>query len=213
MNLNFELADLQKINDLDFKQTGNWPLPGKIALCAVIFIAIVGADYWFIVKDQYTQLDSVRQQEPKLKQEFEFKSAKAANLDAYRKQLKEMQASFGTLLRQLPGKTEVDSLLRDISQTAQSDGLEQNLFQPQSEVKKDFYAEKPIRMQVTGSFHQLAKFVSDVAALPRIVTLHNISIKPAGKNSDVLVMNLTAKIYRYLEQGGQGGKKKRKGRR
>jgi type IV pilus assembly protein PilO len=202
-NLNF---DLQSINDLDFREAGNWPVAGKAALIALIFAVIVGAGYWFMIRDQIDQLHTSRQQEISLKKQFEGKAHKAANLDALKAQLQEMQTSFGTLLRQLPSETEVDSLLRDISQTAAVDGLEQKLFQPQSENKKDFYAEKPIHMIVTGGFHDLAKFVSDVAALPRIVTLHDISIKPAGKNeSGQLSMSLTAKIYRYLEQ--DGGKK------
>jgi len=215
VNLNF---DLDQINQLDFRETGGWPLPAKVVLCAVIVLVLVGAGYWFTVKDQLTELDSARQKETTLRQEFESKSAKAANLSAYKKQLADMQASFGALLRELPGQTEVDSLLRDISQTAQSDGLEQDLFQPKAEVKKDFYAEKPIEMRVRGNFHQLAHFVSDVAALPRIVTLHNISIKPAGRAGDAkapdeLAMTLTAKIYRYLEPDQRSKHKKRHGRR
>lgn len=216
MNLSFDLAEL---NNLDFHETGSWPVAAKAALVAVIFLAIVGGGYWFLVRAQFDQLDSARQQEVTLKQQFETKYAKAANLDALRKQLSDMRASFGNLLRQLPGKTEVDSLLRDISQTAQTDGLEQKLFQPQAEVKQDFYAEKPIRMQVTGDFHQLARFVSDVAALPRIVTLHNISIKPVNGSKGAtapaeLEMDLTAKIYRYLDQSGRSAKSKtKKGRR
>ncbi|HET6656196.1 MAG TPA: type 4a pilus biogenesis protein PilO [Gammaproteobacteria bacterium] len=203
LDLNF---DLQAINDLDFREAGNWPIAGKAALIALIFAVIVGAGYWFTIRDKIDQLHTARQQETTLKDQFKGKAHKAANLDALRKQLAEMQASFGTLLRQLPSQTEVDSLLRDISQTAQVDGLEQKLFQPQGENKKDFYAEKPIHMIVTGGFHDLAKFVSDVAALPRIVTLHDISIKPVGKNgTGELSMSLTAKIYRYLEQ--DGGKK------
>ncbi|HET6655518.1 MAG TPA: type 4a pilus biogenesis protein PilO [Gammaproteobacteria bacterium] len=202
-NLNF---DLQAINDLDFREAGNWPVAGKATLIALIFAVIVGAGYWFTIRDKIDQLHTARQQEVTLKDQYEAKAHKAANLDALKAQLAEMQTSFGTLLRQLPSQTEVDSLLRDISQTAQVDGLEQKLFQPQSENKKDFYAEKPIHMVVTGGFHDLAKFVSDVAALPRIVTLHEINIKPVGKNeSDELSMSLTAKIYRYLDQ--DGGKK------
>lgn len=202
LDLNF---DLQAINDLDFREAGNWPVAGKAVLIALIFAVIVGAGYWFMIRDQVDQLHEARKQETTLKQQFEAKAHKAANLDALKKQLAEMQTSFGTLLRQLPSQTEVDSLLRDISQTAQVDGLEQKLFQPRDENRKDFYAEKPIRMVVTGGFHSLAKFVSDVAALPRIVTLHDISIKPIGKTSSDLSMSLTAKIYRYLEQGS--GKK------
>lgn len=203
LDLNF---DLQSINDLDFREAGNWPMPGKVTLIALIFVVIVAAGYWFMIRDQYDQLHSARQQETTLRQQYETKAAKAANLGALKNQLKDMQTSFGALLRQLPSKTEVDSLLRDISQTAQVDGLQQKLFQPQAEQKKDFYAEKPIRMVVTGGYHQLAKFVSDVAALPRIVTLHDISIKPAGKDAkgaDDLTMDVTAKIYRYLDKGGK----------
>ncbi|HET7308310.1 MAG TPA: type 4a pilus biogenesis protein PilO [Gammaproteobacteria bacterium] len=206
MNLDLANFDLQSLNDLDFREAGNWPIAGKATLIALIFVVIVAAGYWFLIRDKYDQLHAARQQETTLRQQFETKAARASNLGALKKQLKDMQDSFGALLRQLPSKTEVDSLLRDISQTAQVDGLQQKLFQPQSENKKDFYAEKPIRMVVTGGFHQLAKFVSDVAALPRIVTLHDISIKPAGKDAksgNDLNMDVTAKIYRYLEKGGK----------
>jgi type IV pilus assembly protein PilO len=209
MNIDLKNINLQSINDLDIRESGSWPLAGQATFVALIFLVIAGLGYWFYIRPQYSVLHDARHTEVTLKQKFEVKAARAANLDKLREQLKEMRASFGTLLRQLPSKTEVDSLLRDISQTAQVDGLRQKLFQPKSEIKKDFYAEKPIKMVVTGGFHQLAHFVSDVAALPRIVTLHNISIKPAGKDSGDLQMGLTAKIYRYLEQdGGSKGKSK-----
>ncbi|HET6725494.1 MAG TPA: type 4a pilus biogenesis protein PilO [Gammaproteobacteria bacterium] len=202
-NLNF---DLQALNDLDIREAGNWPVAGKAVVMALIFAVIVGGGWYLAIRDQGDELKAARKQEVTLKQQFETKAAKAANLDKLKEQMKEMRASFGTLLRQLPSKTEVDSLLRDISQTAKIDGLQQELFQPQGENKKDFYAEKPIRMVVSGSYHDLAKFVSDVAALPRIVTLHNISIKPTGKQAGGrLTMELTAKIYRYLEQNGGKG--------
>lgn len=196
--------NLEDLNNLDFKNTGSWPLVARIALIVVIFVAVVGAGYWFDIKKQQANLAQLESKETTLKHEFEFKAARAANLQAYRDQLEDMRKTFGTLLRQLPGKTEIPSLLRDISQTAQADGLQQNLFQPQAEIAKDFYAEKPIKIILSGNFHELAKFASDVAALPRIVTLHDIVIKPekAGDASN-LQMDVLAKTYRYLEDDQQ----------
>ena len=146
----------------------------------------------------------LQDKEVKLKADFESKALQAANLDIYKKQLDDMQTSFGTMLRQLPGQTEIPSLLQDISQAAQVDGLKQDLFRPGGEAPKDFYSEKPIELILEGGYHQFGKFVSDVATLPRIVTLHNISIKPAsGPGTDNLIMTLTAKTYRYLEDNEQ----------
>jgi type IV pilus assembly protein PilO len=199
--------DLQAINDLDFREAASWPRPGKAALFVLLFVVIIGAGYWFTIRDKVDQLDSARAQETTLKHKLKIKAGQAANLDKLKAQLTEMKTRFGAELRQLPSKQEVDSLLRDISQTAQVDGLQQKLFSPQAEVKKDFYAEKPIKMKLVGTYHQLGHFVSDVAALPRIVTVHNISIKPAKEQqSNLLTMTVTAKIYRYLEQNGGNGK-------
>ncbi len=192
--------NLEDLNNLDFKNTGSWPLVARIALIVVLFVAVVGAGYWFDIKKQQADLAQLENKESQLKHEFEFKAARAANLQAYRDQLEDMRKTFGTLLRQLPGKTEIPSLLRDISQTAQADGLQQDLFQPQSENAKDFYAEKPIKIRLTGNFHELAKFASDVAALPRIVTLHDVIIKPIKPDdANDLQMDVLAKTYRYLE--------------
>ena len=143
----------------------------------------------------------------------EVKLAKAVNLDLYKQQLKDIERSFGALLRQLPGKTEVPNLLVDISQTGLSAGLEEKLFQPQGEQKKDFYAELPIKIRLTGSYHQFGQFVSGIAALPRIVTLHDIEIKSESKDAyDQLSLELTAKTYRYLDEdeiaAGEADKKK-----
>jgi type IV pilus assembly protein PilO len=129
------------------------------------------------------------------------KHSKAVNLDVYKQQLKDIERSFGALLRQLPGKTEVPNLLVDISQTGLSAGLQEKLFQPQAEQRKDFYAEQPIKIRLSGSYHQFGEFVSGIAALPRIVTLHDIDIKPETNNSyDQLTLELTAKTYRYLDE-------------
>src|SRR5262249_54911818 len=136
-----------------------------------------------------------------LLQQSKTKHDKSVNLDVYKQQLKDIERSFGALLRQLPGKTEVPNLLVDISQTGLSAGLEEKLFQPQAELKKDFYAELPIKISLTGSYHQFGEFVSGIAALPRIVTLHDIEIKSANKDAyDQLTLDLTAKTYRYLDE-------------
>lgn len=204
----------QELQNLDPKNIGSWPLFARILTLVVIFIVVVGAGYWFLIRDQRDQLAEDAKKEVSLKKDFEDKSAKAANLSIYKKQLEEMTKSFGTMLRQLPGQTEIPSLLQDISQTAQVDGLKQDLFQPENEIRKDFYAEKPIRIVVEGSYHAFGKFVSDVAALPRIVTVHDIDIKPQSGDTkgDNLIMTLTAKTYRYLADNESGPKKAKKKR-
>lgn len=208
---NFDLNDLR---NLDFKNPGGWPLPARVIAYVAVFIVVVFIGYYFWLSSDKQQLDQAQQQETVLKQQFEQKAAEAANLNIYKAQLVQMRRSFGTMLRQLPGRTEIPSLLQDISQTAQIDGLKQNLFKPENEIKKDFYAEKPIQIQVEGTYPQFGKFVSDIAALPRIVTVHDISIKPRGNDTTgtKLVMILTAKTYRYLEISEQPGAKPVKGR-
>jgi len=197
------LADLKDL-DLDINNAGSWPWPVKGVAVAVVAVAVLFAGYWFDLSGQWAQLQQARQKEVSLKQIFEGKQRKAANLKAYEKQLAEMRKSFGAMLRQLPSKTEVPDLLVDISQTGLASGLEFRLFKPEPEIRKDFYAELPIRIEVTGDYHEFGKFVSGVAALSRIVTLHDISIKPQDKGGK-LVMDLTAKTYRYLEDG-EGGR-------
>ncbi len=207
--------DFNQLRSLDPKNMGSWPLPIRIAVLILVYAVVLAGGYFApgLIAEQRDQLGTLQDTEAKLKTTFEQKAAQAANLDTYKKQLEDMQKSFGTMLRQLPGKTEIPSLLQDISQTAQVDGLKQDLFRPGTEATKDFYAEKPIDLILEGGYHELGKFVSDVAALPRIVTLHNISIRPANGatgGTDSLTMTLTAKTYRYLEddeQAPKGGKK------
>src|SRR5262249_24142310 len=147
------------------------------------------------------ELQRRQAEELTLRQQFHEKHAKAVNLELYKQQLKDIERSFGALLRQLPGKTEVPSLLVDISQTGLAAGLQEKLFQPQAEQKKEFYAELPIKIRLTGSYHQFGEFVSGIAALPRIVTLHDIDIKPDNKDAyDQLSLELTAKTYRYMDE-------------
>ncbi|MGH8282437.1 MAG: type 4a pilus biogenesis protein PilO [Gammaproteobacteria bacterium] len=197
--------DLNELRNLDFRNPGSWPPIVRGITYILIFIVVIAIGYYFLLSGDKQQLDQAQQQEVTLKQQFEQKAGEAANLDVYKEQLEQMKRSFGTMLRQLPGKTEIPNLLQDISQTAQIDGLKQDLFKPENEVKKDFYAEKPIQIQLEGTYHQFGKFVSDIAALPRIVTVHDISIKPQGNSAGgaPLVMTLTAKTYRYLEDNEQ----------
>ncbi len=191
--------DLSELNELSLDNVGEWPALIKGLVMVVVFAAIVGAGYYYHVKDLYAQLAKAAHTEKELRAEFEKKQAKAVNLDAYREQLKEMEESFGAMLRQLPDKTEVAALLVDVSQTGLAAGLEFELFQPLPEVKKDFYAELPIKIRVVGTYHEFGEFVSGLAALPRIVTVHNVRIFQR-KNSDKLVMEALAKTYRYLEE-------------
>lgn len=197
---------VDELRSLDVNDIGRWPLLFRAAVIAVVFAAVVGGGtYKFVWVDKKPLLDRAQQEEQELKNTFEAKQRKAANFDAYREQLDEIERSFGAMLRQLPGKTEVPSLLVDISQTGLAAGLEEELFQPSPEVQKDFYAELPIKIRLTGSFHDIGNFVSGIAALPRIVTLHDIEIKPEEADSiDQLTLDVTAKTYRYLEEDAEG---------
>lgn len=194
---------LEELNELDLSNIGDWPVVVK-AVIVVILCAVVGVAWYFLdIKDQYEALARVERTEQDLREDFERKQAKAANLDAYRAQLAEMEESFGAMLQQLPDETEVPALLVDVSQTGLASGLEFELFKPEAEIPKDFYAELPISIRVRGSYHEFGSFVSGVAALPRIVTIHDIGITPGkgdeGAQSE-LVMELTAKTYRYLDE-------------
>ena len=205
---------IEELQSLDPRDPGRWPLPVRAGAVGVAFIVLtVLLIYFFVWDDQRPLLQQREDEETALRQEFRTKHAKAVNLELYKQQLKDIERSFGALLRQLPGKTEVPNLLVDISQTGLSAGLEEKLFQPQPEVKKDFYAELPIKIRLTGSYHQFGQFVSGIAALPRIVTLHDIDIKSDNKDAyDQLSLELTAKTYRYMDEdeiaAGEADKKK-----
>jgi type IV pilus assembly protein PilO len=206
------LAD--DINNLSLKNIGAWPTPIKAGALLLLFVALLLAGYWFVWKDQLDALDQARQEEVKLRAEFLDKKTQSVNLDLYRQQVKEIEQAFGALVRQLPNKSEMDALLTDINQAGLGRGLEFELFKPApQETVKDFYAELPITIRVTGTYHDLGRFASDVAQLPRIVTLNDISIaqNPAGN----LIMDATAMTYRYLDdeevaknkKAAKGGKK------
>lgn len=198
---------IEELQSLDTSDPGRWPLPFRIAAVLLVFAGIVSFGvYMFVYKTDIPVLERAEQEEADLRQSFEQKQRRAANFDAYRAQLAEIEREFGTMLRQLPGRTEVESLLVDIAQTALSAGLEELLFQPAGEVPRDFYAELPIRLRYTGSFHELGDFASGVAALPRIVTLHDLRIVPIGADQfEQLQLEVTAKTYRYLDEESPEG--------
>jgi type IV pilus assembly protein PilO len=201
------MSVIDDLRALDTSDPGRWPLPFRVAAIGIAFTAVVAAGvYFFVIKTDKPTLDRAKREETELRAVFEEKQRKAANFDAYRTQLAEIERDFGAMLRQLPGKTEVPSLLVDISQTGLGAGLQEELFEPAGEIQKDFYAELPFKLRFVGSYHELGNFVSGIAALPRIVTLHDIDIKPVGNDSfDELTLDVTAKTYRYLdEQGAEG---------
>lgn len=189
------------INDLDVTNVARWPAAAKAVVILFLMGAVIFLGYWFHTKDQLAELAVAEDKEVGLKVIFETKAKQAVNLEAYEKQLEEMRESFGAMLRQLPNKTEVADLLVDVSQTGLASGLEFQLFQPQGEVPREFYAELPISIQVLGNYHEFGAFVSGVAALPRIVTVHDVGIVNAGKDgTGLLRMTLTAKTYRYIDE-------------
>ncbi len=200
---------LEQLRNLDINDIGRWPLLFRAILIGIIFAFVAGGlSYYLVVRNVHPVLEEAELKEVSLKETFERKQRKAANYDAYREQLEEINRSFGAMLRQLPGETEIPSLLQDISQTGLASGLEEKLFQPLPEFAREFYAEKPIKIRLTGNYHQMGEFVSGIAALPRIVTLHDIVISPAQRggapnqprNFDELVLDVTAKTYRYMEE-------------
>ena len=189
---------LDDLKNIDLNNVAGWPLPIKIAGIALISVLLLFLGYYFLIADELTQYDTEQRKEASLKETFLSKKAMAINLPAYKQQMEEMQQTFGTLLRQLPNKTEVPNLLVDITQAGLGRGLNFVLFKPEKEKPQEFYAELPIDLKVTGSFHQLGQFVSDLAALPRIVTVGDIQISTDPKGG-ALNMAAIARTYRYLE--------------
>lgn len=196
------MSIVDELQSLDVNDVGRWPLAFRAAVIGLVFLGVVGLGIWFtIIKDKRPQLLRAEADQLALQTTFENKQKKAVNYDAYKAQLEQIEQSFGTMLRQLPGETEIPSLIVDISQTGLAAGLQEKLFVPQAEIPKEFYAEKPIQIRLTGSYHEIGNFVSGIAALPRIVTLHNITITPETPDTyDVLSMEVTAQTYRYLDE-------------
>ena len=202
----FDINKLNEIDINDLKLIGTAPWLVKSIIIAVLFVIIIVSGYFVDTTPQLDALNIIENEETSLKQTLDKKQSKAVNLQAYIQQLDDMRQSFGALLRQLPNKTEIETLLTDISQTGISSGLEINFFQPSGLNPKEFYAEFPIKLKVTGRYHEFAEFISGVAALPRIVTLRNISIKQ-DKSGSKLTMELTAVTYQYLDESAQDSKK------
>ena len=200
------MSFLSDIQNLDRNNVGGWPQSVKIFFTTFLFGLVLLAGWYFVISDQQDSLNSLVGKEGSLKQEFATKQAKSVNLEALQQQLDEMQDMLRQLLRQLPSKTEMPELLIDISQTALSAGLETELFEPGPETPKDFYAEKPIKLRMTGTYHQFGTFISGVASLPRVVilTLHDVSLTPAAptngsSSGGKLILQGTVKTYRYLD--------------
>ncbi|MEE8307800.1 MAG: type 4a pilus biogenesis protein PilO [Gammaproteobacteria bacterium] len=200
------MSIIDELQTLDTSDPGRWPLSIRIIAVVLVLTGVVGGGiYTFVVKQEKPLLERAEREETELRATFEQKQRKAANFDAYKAQLAEIERSFGAMLRQLPGKTEVPNLLVDISQTGLAAGLEEKLFQPLGEVQREFYAELPIKIRLTGSYHELGSFVSGIAALPRIVTLHDVAMRPSDPAvPDALVLDVTAKTYRYLDEEAEG---------
>ena len=187
------------ITDLDFDNIGNWPRPVKIILCLLILIGATVGGYYYHIEELQLQLAKVEAQEVELKKDFEKKAFQAANLEAYRQQMVEMEESFGALVSQLPSDTEVPGLLEDITNKGLLNGLEIGSIKLNKEQAKEFYVELPISIQAVGSYHDLGAFVSGMAGLPRIVTLHDFGISVRGGDTNKLSMSITAKTYRYKD--------------
>jgi len=200
-------AELQKIDGEDFKRIGTAPIALRIGLILVACIAVVGAMGNWMIKPQFDKLELVEAKELELRSKFDSEQAKAANRTAYVEQLAEMKKTFNVMLRQLPNKTDIESLLVDLSQTSVASGLDVEYFKPESELPREFYAEYPIKISVSGQYHQFGQFISGLASLPRIVTLNNIDINEMRETSDEdndragrLKMDLIATTYRYIEE-------------
>lgn len=187
------------INDLDFDNVGAWPLPVKLVIWTVLFIGVLTAGYYYHIKDLQTQLAQVEAKEVALKTDFEKKAFQAANLEAYRQQMVEMEESFGALVSQLPSDTEVPGLLEDITNKGLLNGLQIASIDLQSESAREFYVELPIAISASGSYHDLGAFISGMAGLPRIVTLHDFTISAKGDDANNLGMSIIAKTYRYKD--------------
>jgi len=213
------------LKDLDFQTIANefrglnpndigaWPLYPRMALLVAIFLFVLAGGWWFFWSDQLSELSTKQQEEQQLRDEYLNKKRQAINLDLYTEQLNEIDRSFGNLLKQLPNKSEVDALLSEINQAGIGRGLTFDLFRPGQEALKDFYAELPVAIRLTGNYHDFGAFAEDVGKLSRIVTLNNISIvapdgKTGAKGGGPLVMEATAKTFRYLDEEEVAGQKK-----
>jgi len=196
------------INELDFNDIGNWPQQAKMVFCAFVALLIMGLSYFLLISDKRDELASLERKETELREEFSKQQKRAVNLEPLKQQLAQMEQVLQQMLRQLPSKTEMPDLIIDVSQTALSSGLVNELFEPEQEQVREFYAEKPIKLRMVGSYHQFGAFVSGVASLPRVVilTMHDINLKPKDPKTGItartgaLELSGTVKTYRYLDE-------------
>jgi len=200
---------VEDFKTLDPKDPGLWPLGPRIVILAGMLLALLAVAAWFGWNTQYEELATKEQEEVKLKDDWLNKKKQAVNLEEYRRQLAEIERSFGALLKQLPNAAEMESLLVDINQAGLGRGLQFELFKPGAEVSKDFYAELPIQVNVTGSYHDFGAFAGDIAKLSRIVTLNDINVGPTAKSADTLTLAATAKTFRYLDEAEVAAQKKK----
>lgn len=190
--------NLGDLNNLDLKTMADWPMPTKLVALGVLCVVIVAAGWWFDWRGGMESLDMAKQRETELRGVFTTKKNQAINLEAYKKQLEDIQQAFGALLKQLPNKQEMDALITDVNQAGLGRGLQFDLFKPEAETMSEFYAETPIRVKVNGGYHDVAAFVSDVAKLSRIVTMQDVGMEPG--EDGVLNMDAIVKTYRYLDE-------------
>ena len=197
--------DLSELRDLDFSNIGSASAGTKAVVIGFVVIALLGAGYWFMIKDKRTDLANRERVETQLKQEFREKQQKSANLEAYERQLEEMEEMLAGMLQQLPSRTEMPAILLDISRTAQGSGIDNELFEPRAEIMRDFYAEQPISVRMVGTYHEFGTFVSSVASLSRVVilTMRDISLQPVEGGR--LRLEGTVTTYRYLDATENGG--------
>lgn len=188
------------LNDLDLENVGSWPAAARAIVAAMLFVLIVVLGYYYHIANLSDRLEASERKELELRREFERKAFEAQNLDAYKLQLQEMRDSFGALVSQLPSDTEVPGLLEDISAKGELNGLTIESIDLQDEVSEEFYVELPIAIEASGSYHNLGAFISGMAGLPRIVTLHDFDIEMSGDDSSNLSMGITAKTYRYRDE-------------
>jgi type IV pilus assembly protein PilO len=190
------------LRNLDFNNSGAWPFQVKLGACVLLGLLIVGLTWYFFVSDRRLTLQAEEATEVTLRDEFQGKQGRAANLEPLKQQLAQMEVMLQQMLRQLPSKNEMPDLIVDVSQTALASGINNELFQPGAETMLEFYAEKPIALRMVGTYHQFGAFVSGVASLPRVVimTMHDISLKPRGEGDSTLVLEGTVKTYRYLDE-------------
>ena len=189
----------EELTSLDFNDIASWTRRAKLFMASILCVGILAAGYYFIIKDKFIDLEIVERKEPQLKESYLEKKALAINLDAYKQQMIEAEETFGVLLKQLPNESEIPDLLIDMTQVGLSRGLQFEQIKPGNTIEKDFYAEKLVNIKANGEYYQIANFISDVAALPRIINIDNFKLSRRSGNGNILTLQAVTKTYHYLE--------------